>query len=206
MKKILLTVAIMATFSSVAMAQDFEQYVSGKGVWSRATNKFGADYDFKETKSIGGIRLAYGVIFPMGNNSVRTELEYGYNGKVKVTDEDYKSEVKSQSLMVNAYFDLNTGTNWTPYVGAGIGYSRLKNSLHFPGDESNPRYFGSKSKGNFGWNASVGTTYAFNKNVALDVSYRFTDYGKVEQDVSSEERLKVKQRANEFNLGVRYSF
>ncbi len=205
MKKLLIASALAAvSFTTVATAQDFEQYVSAKGVLAHVNNKFeDEEGHFKENKNVGGIRLAYGVIVPMADNNLRAELEYGYNGKVKINEDGDFSEMKSQTLMANAYFDFNTGSNWTPYVGAGIGYARLKNTLGYTGNEG---YSISKSKGNFAWNVSVGTTYAIDKNLALDVSYRFADYGKVTHKFEDQTEGKVKQRANEFSLGVRYSF
>lgn len=200
--------AVVASGFTVAHAQDFDQYLSAKAVLNHVNNKFEGqvkDVDgedsgsFKKSKNVGGFHLAYGAIFPVGDNNVRAEIEYGYNGKVKVSDEDSKSETKSQALMLNGYYDFNTGTAFTPYVGAGIGYARLKNTL------SDEELSISKSKGNFAWQVGAGVSYAVNSNVAVDLSYRFMDYGKVTHKVSEGEG-KVKQRGNEFNLGVRYTF
>ncbi|OYQ81161.1 hypothetical protein B9T19_00330 [Ignatzschineria sp. F8392] len=204
--------AVVASGFTVAHAQDFDQYLSAKAVLNHVNNKFEGqvkDVDgedsgsFKKSKNVGGFRLAYGAIFPVGDNNVRAEIEYGYNGKVKVSDEDSKSETKSQALMLNGYYDFNTGTAFTPYVGAGIGYARLKNTL------SDEELSISKSKGNFAWQVGAGVSYAVNSNVAVDLSYRFMDYGKVSHSYKADDASvngKVKQRGNEFNLGVRYTF
>lgn len=54
---------------------------------------------------------------------------------------------------------------------------------------------------------SIGTTYAIDRNIVLDLSYRFTGYGKVSQDNHTYfDVKKTKQRANKLNFGVRYSF
>ena len=194
--------AVVASGFTVAHAQDFDQYLSAKAVLNHVNNKFevndGEDSgSFKKSKNVGGFRLAYGMIFPAGDNNVRAEIEYGYNGKVKVSDEDSKSETKSQALMLNGYYDFNTGTAFTPYVGAGLGYARLKNTL------SNDEASYSKSKGNFAWQVGAGVSYAVNNNVDIDLAYRFMDYGKVDH---KDNRGKAKMRGNEFSLGVRYNF
>lgn len=206
MKKLLVASVISTmALSSFGMAQGFDQYVSAKGVWSYATDKFEMiDSDsFKKSKGVVGLRIAYGLSIPLLEDTLRTELEYGYNGKVKFTIDGDSSEMKSQTLMLNAYYDFNTGTEWTPYVGAGLGYARLKNEFSNPSENQ----YASKSKGNFAWNVSAGTAYAINRDVAVDLSYRFTDYGKVNHD---DHRVftvkKSKQRANELNLGIRYRF
>ena len=216
MKKLLIASAIsLLGFTSTAFAMDFEQYVSAKAVLNHTNNKFEllGESD-KESKNVGGFRLAYGVAYPVGDNKVRAELEYGYNGKVKFSDSDtiydhkyeLSSETKSQSLMANMYFDFNTGTAFTPYIGAGLGYARLKNTIS--GDISGQIKYSnsiSKSSNNFAWNVGAGVSYAVNRDVDIDLSYRYADYGDVKHSYEGES-LKVKQRGNEFNLGVRFNF
>lgn len=218
MKKLLAVTVLAAVTSSltVAQAQDFQQYVSAKAVLNHVNNKFEDDEgNFKKSKNVGGFRLAYGAIFPAGDNNVRAEIEYGYNGKVKLSETDKidgislhgNSNTKSQAVMLNGYFDFNTGTAFTPYVGAGIGYARLKNTSTVEarlGDLSET-ISSSKSKGNFAWQVGAGVSYAVNSNVDIDLAYRFMDYGKVKHNVD-DYSFKVKQRGNEFSLGVRYNF
>lgn len=208
MKKLLAVTVLAAVTSSltVAQAQDFQQYVSAKAVLNHVNNKFEEDdFSLKKSKNVGGFRLAYGAIFPAADNNVRAEIEYGYNGKVKLSEHfdngNYvDSQTKSQAVMLNGYFDFNTGTAFTPYVGAGLGYARLKNTL------SNDEASYSKSKGNFAWQVGAGVSYAVNNNVDIDLAYRFMDYGKVTHNFGDLGSTKVKQRGNEFSLGVRYNF
>lgn len=217
MKKVLFISALtIASVASISNAQSFEQYVSGKGAVRYSTYKVQSNEDneeFKESKSVAGLRLAYGLVFPMGENSLRAELEYGLNGTQKMDktlDEgnvQLKNRMKSQSLMANVYYDFNTGTRFTPYVGAGLGYAHLKNEVGIVDHEDNDNYSISKSKGNFAWNVSVGTSYKMDNNLSLDVSYRFTDYGKVKFNASENNiSATAKLRSNELNFGVRYQF
>lgn len=224
MRKLLVASAItFMGLTSTTFAMDLEQYVSAKAVLNHTNNKFELlGESAKENKNVGGFRLAYGAAFPVGDNKIRTELEYGYNGKVKFSDSDtvyrntftLSSETKSQSLMANVYFDFNTGTEFTPYIGAGIGYARLKNTISgdISGDAikqltGNNHYSNSisKSSNNFAWNIGAGVSYAVNRDVDIDLSYRFADYGSVKHTYE-DESFKVKQRGNEFNLGVRFNF
>ncbi len=217
MKKLLIASAIsLLGFTSTAFAMDFEQYVSAKAVLNHVNNKFELlGESGKESKNVGGFRLAYGIAYPVGDNKVRAELEYGYNGKVKLSDSitegantlSGNSETKSQSVMINGYFDFNTVTAWTPYIGAGIGYARLKNTIGVNANIGGESYSGSisKSGNNFAWNMGAGISYAVNRDVDIDLSYRYADYGNVKHTIEGES-LKVKQRGNEFNLGVRFNF
>ena len=63
--------------------------------------------------------------------------------------------------MLNAYYDIDTGTKFTPYVGAGIGMARLKAKIDDETDFS-------KSKTTFAWQVGAGISYAMTENVSLD--------------------------------------
>lgn len=238
MKKTLIISALaVSMLGTTALAQDFQQYVSGKGSILSLENKFTGTVDIYEagtdaervfdvsrnkSKTVGGFRLAYGLKLPVGSNAIRTEIEYGYNGKAKLSGNGnmigddtfsvgYRSQIKSQFIMANAYFDFNTGSEWTPYVGAGLGWARVKaeNSLHFE-DETDSI---SKSSNNFAWNLTAGVSYNVSSNLAIDASYRYADYGKVKtsytyrgSDHYENINAKSKVKSNEFNLGFRYSF
>ncbi|WP_332643150.1 outer membrane protein, partial [Escherichia sp. Lx600-2] len=67
----------------------------------------------------------------------------------------------------------------------------------------------SKTNSNFAWSLGLGSQYAINDNLSLDLSYRFLDAGKSE--VSSytdgaKDKSKVKVRSNDIMLGVVYRF
>ena len=75
------------------------------------------------------------------------------------------SDVSTDSLFVSGYFDFANKSKWTPYVGAGIGYTKLKAdpvvaSLNIGGTT----YSGTVTeKGNedlFGYQAKIGVSYA----------------------------------------------
>ncbi len=205
-KRVLVLGLALIGLGNMAMAQDFNQYLSAKAVLNHTNNKLEWEGEsLKKNKNVGAFRVAYGIAIPLDSGELRTELEYGYNGKVKFTEDTDDGDfvdvtLKSQSLMANIYYDFYTGTDFTPYVGAGLGYARLKNNL----DDSDGTSF-AKSSNNFAWNASVGFNYALTANLDIDVSYRFTDYGKVKH-TGQINGFTAKQRGNEFNLGIRYRF
>lgn len=227
MKKVLLVSALSLPFlGSMAVAADFQHYVSGKGSVVRLENKLTGDalgvgaqdlyhLEHKKSDTVGGLRLAYGLSIPFGQNHIRTELEYGFNGKAKLDgrtstpDLNYKSDIKSQFIMANVYYDFDLDSNWTPYVGAGIGYARVKADNHVSGAGDSASL--SKSSNNFAWNLTAGVSYEMTENLSIDASYRYTDYGKAKTsgDIGlGAQRYRAhsnsKVRSNELNLGVRY--
>ena len=221
---LVLSAAVAAMFSASAGAADFSQYLSVKADYSRATDKYALDYtdrhddgrpmdheSYGETShdNAWGGSLAYG--FDFGGLRTEAELNLFSDSKFKVVDDGVSGKVRRQSLMLNAYYDFHNSTCITPYVGAGIGIARLKSSRTLDAGENDGLFDDSDTAVNFAWQIGVGASWSVTDNVAFDAGYRYADYGKVktksvaprEGDVFADQ---VKARANEFYVGLRYTF
>jgi opacity protein-like surface antigen len=121
-----------------------------------------------------GFALDAGVGYDFG--PVRTELTYVYN-RISVDDvsrnrnwDSTRSNGGNQNgIMASAYWDINTGSRWTPYIGGGIGWinqSMGKNTLvKVRNDGSLNRInTGKGSDDLFGWQAKAGVAYGVNWN------------------------------------------
>lgn len=210
MNKTLLLAGVAAClFSANANAFDATPYVSAKLRYSdMSTDIKMADTFDVDDKVLGG-SVAAGVSTKVNGGSVRAELEYNKNadaekthGVVYLNENDDlvegngKFKVKSQSVMLNAYYDIDTGSKLTPYVGAGIGYAKLKGTLTIDG-----KSMGSMDDNNFAWQVGAGVGYALNDNVSLDAGYRYVDYGDFTEDGT-----KLETSAHELYVGARYAF
>ena len=161
--------------------------------------------------------------------NARAELEYTYKDKATFAPnissaiingvevqfpEGFPSflvnELRTQSLMLNGYYDFKNKSKFTPYLSAGVGVSRIENKVSI-----NPEAFGDSenittdTNNNFTWTAGAGVAYKVTENVALDLAYRYVDAG--ETDVSqSIGGTKLKNTADlvshDYSLGVRYNF
>lgn len=210
MNKTLLLAGVAAVLvASNANAVEFNQYVSGKLTYSDASHDVKwSDEDesgkMKFSDNVWGGSLAYGV----KTGAVRTELELNIkqDAEKKVTegDETTKATMENNSIMVNAYYDIDTGTKLTPYVSAGMGVSRLKGAIKWSEPDESGKF--SKSKTNFAWQIGAGAAYALTDNVSIDAGYRYTDAGDV--NVKNEEggSNKFEAQSHEFLLGARYTF
>lgn len=153
---------------------------------------------------------------------VRVEGEYVYRGKAEfakgpssVTWVDgstrtasHSFEVTAHSLMANAFYDFNTATSFTPYVGAGLGGAYLKTDYRTSIINGGTASIGvSKSSWNFAWNAGGGVAYHINENAALDFGYRYVDLGKAETGTINALGMSgsssVDYTAHEFSVGLR---
>lgn len=143
----------------------------------------------------------YGFNVSAGYNvePVRLEFEFGY----KNTDMDKISgfgrslsipdtEITVMSYMVNAFCDLKVDNRITTYIGAGVG--ALNGELKSQGEtEDNTQ---------FGYQLIVGASYNINKNIAIDLSYRFQH---APSDFSVE-GVDIAYMSSNIMVGLRYNF
>lgn len=176
----------------------------------------------------GGAGLGYN-FKPQFNVPIRTELMFTMRGNldkntnshhVQYEDEnnpgnylndDYYLHIKTRmnTLMVNTYYDFDTGTNFTPYVSLGVGAAFLKyerTGLVSSGDNDNAD-INSKSKTRFAYAAGIGGNYKITDSWSADIVARYTYGGKISvstDDNSSNSELKLS--TTDLMVGVRYSF
>jgi opacity protein-like surface antigen len=232
MKKTLLLAGVACLLSAQAMAFDINPYVSAKLKYSIMDNSWNSN-EMDETslgiwhfnnnldaddKVFGG-SIALGLRTPVSLGAVRMEIEYARNGDAKKShtnkdDEKFDITLKNQTLLFNAYYDFNTNTAFTPYIGAGLGVARLKGTMNWVEDIDDGSSISSgKSRTNFAWQIGAGVAYNINENVAVDLGYRYIDYGKLSKSSSEEYDWgditisnKVESKAHEIMLGLRYTF
>lgn len=201
MNKTLLLAGVAAClFSANANAFDATPYVSAKLRYSDMSADV-SELDVKrdvDDKVLGG-SFAAGVSTKVNGGAVRAELEYNKNADAKKTHNLYgrqvNMEIESQLFMINGYYDIDTGSKLTPYVGAGIGYAKIKGKLSVLGESY------SEDDNNFAWQVGAGVGYALNDKVSLDAGYRYVDYGDF-----TKEGLKWESSAHELYVGARYAF
>ena len=216
------------------------QIESIKEYWTNGADQGVQGHGSKTDNAFGG-SLAIGYDFGKKFSvPIRTELEYaifsGFEGKNTLTYvhggtsktewEVFKQKFQLQTLFFNAYWDINTGTKLTPYVGAGIGMAFINSKWTASGytvtaapDPWSERS-GSKMNANFAWNIGAGLGYDITDNWTIDVGYRFVGLGSVKtgsygvpidtagrQDEIANTHLKTKNLyQHQFALGVRFTF
>lgn len=82
-----------------------------------------------------------------------------------------EGQVQTWALMANAWFDLGNSTNFTPYVGGGIGYaiSKFDGGAVYSGVD-----------GNFAWQLGAGVNVEVSDSTSIGLGYRYFDAGDVE--------------------------
>ena len=148
---------------------------------------------------------------------------HGLKGGVPAEIET-STKVRHNSYLANVWYDFElANSNWTPYIGAGVGFGvyRQKATVDIEIDQLALKQFiddnpivgpavGNKLKNiplgertvaddtlyRFEWQVGLGAAYNFNENWALDIGYRFNSSNVADEFVY----------AHEIKVGARYSF
>ena len=97
-----------------------------------------------------------------------------------ITDE-YYARKKEWLFLLNGYVDLGTWQGFTPFVGAGVGFSH--NTIASFQDICTPcpgggvAFAEDTSKWNFAWALHAGLAYKVTKNFTVELAYRYVNLG-----------------------------
>ena len=87
-------------------------------------------------------------------------------------------KVQSQSVLLNLYYDIKQFDKVTPYLTAGIGFSRnVSKAAKITGTPTG--YIAQKSNDSLAFAGGGGLSFKLSSDWDLDVSYRYTDLGTV---------------------------
>nr|QGT50802.1 hypothetical protein Elusimicrob2101_0650 [uncultured Elusimicrobia bacterium] len=224
-KTSLLFAGLFCLFFAVNASAEVMPYMSLKAADTKVKNDV-----FSYDSSMGAKWAVGASVWENKIGSLRTELEYGsssssyyfYSGKDQGDahdNEDRASQLETDSFLFNMYFDFNTGTIFTPYVGAGIGVTNASMDYNFKsGKYSIPESRFADWK--MSWNIGAGVGVALTKNLTLDLGYRYSDLGhfggyaglyKDDYQAGSTWRVDEDHRdydltSHEVMVGVRYTF
>jgi opacity protein-like surface antigen len=96
----------------------------------------------------------------------------GVPGTLTVND---KTKFMSTILLANAYYDIRTGTPFTPYFGGGIGFAvnQLTRGVDWTDATGSFSESARTTRVNFAAAAMVGLNYEMSSFTSLDVGYRY---------------------------------
>jgi outer membrane protein OmpA-like peptidoglycan-associated protein len=107
--------------------------------------------------------------------------------------------------LFNGFYDLNTGTPFTPYIGGGIGVGFFHASLtgNTPAGHAITAYSGSDTT--FAYQGIAGVSYALSPNLSLTADYRYlaTTDATIK---SGGNKWNVENANHILSAGVRWSF
>lgn len=143
------------------------------------------------------------------------EGNWAYAGPLPVPARTERFGVTGQTALINAYLDLGTFSAVTPYVGAGIGVSRLAASNYVSTPVPAAALLGELTAvpnltGTVKWNltfaAMAGVTVDITPQAKLDVGYRYLHMGALRFADTAGGAYRAAVAAHEFRIGLRYMF
>ena len=137
------------------------------------------------------------------------ELKFGESANVQV-DVEWGGDVSALGLMANGWYDIDTGTQWVPYFGGGLGAARVETGLGATGtitdldDSEVTRHDGSITTSKdwvFAYQIGAGVGYWVSDAAVVQLGYRFL--GTSEGDFRG---TKARFQIHRISVGVRYRF
>ncbi|MEM7491767.1 MAG: outer membrane beta-barrel protein [Pseudomonadota bacterium] len=113
-----------------------------------------------------------------------------------------EGEIENLSLFANVYYDFDTGTAFTPYVGGGLGFSDV-DVVYAPSgvgiiDDGETK---------FAYQLKAGASFAVSETLDVfgEYAYRATDDIEVDNDLFPG-TLDIENQQNIFSVGARFKF
>lgn len=201
-KKHNLFITILAIFTAMqitsAKAECDGFYIAGRAGYAKykiedsrgSVSNSGSNYIVDKRRFMASGALGYRY------EHFRGELEYVWRKKnsAKVT-EITEGKFKSESYMFVVYYDFFPYTWFTPFVNAGLGYTRSK--LTFNNKIVNVGYRAKDDS--FTWSLGAGISAKVTNRFNVDLGYRYYDMGEL-----SQHNGKTDVTDQEIYLGLRY--
>lgn len=151
------------------------------------TRNFGgtlnAQNDEDEVAGLGGILGYRWRALPL-----RTELEVAHRFRFDLDLQDraapvidYEANVRTTSVLFNAFYEWRNGSAFTPFVGGSVGWARntadSDRVVIAPGLARSSK---ETDTDNLAWGGMLGVDWRFAENWSAELAYRYIDLGEVE--------------------------
>mgnify|MGYP003626734952 CR=1 FL=1 len=204
----ILTTSILAAglfWPQLSAAQSEGLYISG-GVGA----VFPRDSDVDGTGVNSNVEFDAG---PVGSLAIGSTFGGNWRGEMELSHREVDidsvsgaagstGDVSGTAMMFNGFYDFSTGSNFTPYIGAGVGPMRL--------DVDGASPFGGASINDDDWvlagQAIAGIGYRINDRLGLFTDYRFLATTDADLTTSTGVDLESDYSEHRVMIGLRWSF
>ena len=163
-----------------------------------------ADFSFD-----GGLGLSAGLGYQLANG-LRFEAGLAYQkndlDKVQMMGAEAKmnGDVSSTAFLASAYYDIPTGTKFSPFLGGGVGLAKVRlNDFALEGGEH-----WDNNDVVFAYHLSLGVSFAVNPQLNLDAGYRYaaTEDLRFSSGGPWDKDVEITNASHHPFAGVRYVF
>jgi len=208
MKNILITTgcAVLLCLSSIAYSAD-APYVSVNAGVAIANDSDGTDSAPPATsftvESDAGFAVGAAGGYSFGDARGEVEIAYQKNNldqqTVSGTPTELTGDTTLLSVLVNGYYDFDTGSPFTPFVSGGIGFAKF--NINDAKAVGSPNPATNDDDTVFAYQLGAGVDYAINEEVSLGVKYRYLGTTDPEFDT-----VTIDYSGHNVLVGVRTSF
>ena len=175
--KVLLVIVVLISLSSFAYsAPGF--YAGGSVGFTSPNDADISDPDISFMSAEKGLSLGGFIGYSFANN-FRLEGELVYQGndldKMRIYGHDFDmtGDISSAAMFANAYYDFNNSSRFTPFIGGGIGFSKVEvndTGVIIGGVNYD---LGDDSDTVLAYHLDAGVNYEINERFSLDLKYRY---------------------------------
>jgi outer membrane protein OmpA-like peptidoglycan-associated protein/outer membrane protein W len=202
MRKTWLSAAALATvFASQALGQEGTYVKGAVGYGAMGEANVVRTGGSGEIDPEGNARFMVGVGHAFPNNwRVDLDAVDRYADGGGVNDGPGSSDIQNVTLMLNGIYDINRDGKFNPYIGVGLGASRLDVGISttFGGPPLNA----SASTTEFAYQGLAGLGVRLSDRLSADFEYRYVDLGDVDGTGFSFEDME----SHDLLIGLRYAF
>jgi len=202
----ILAAGLVVSGAAMAQAQSSGWYIGAEGGIN-----FHPDADISGpgvNRSVEFDDIGYGILGQGGYSfgQIRAEAELGWRtvGVENVTGVTASDgDIDAYSLMANLYYDIPTGTAFTPYIGAGVG------GAYVSAEDLRLNNAGLVADGGdwaFAYQGIAGVAYAINNNLSLKADYRYFATTDVGIEASNGADYDMEYAAHSVMVGFTYKF
>jgi opacity protein-like surface antigen len=171
--------------------------MSGKTTTDYLQNPLNSSNFAFDHSSMGDTPFIGGAIGYEFNNWLRFDASAEYRARTRLYSfghytsgggtflDTYEGNLKSYVFLVNGFVDLGTWNCFTPFIGAGIGgaYNTLSDLSDINPSLAGYGFGRNPSEWHMAYALYAGIGYAVSKNLKVDLSYRYLNYGSITDTV-----------------------
>ena len=134
-----------------------------------------------------------------------------YRGETRNAGADWhhQGQMSATTMLANAYLDLGTWYAFTPYIGAGLGFSAKRlNQYEIATGGTTVATLKNRNRNDFAWALMAGVAIDTGANTSLDLGYRYLNLSHANTGITAGAGSVALRNleSHEFRAGLRWHF
>lgn len=139
---------------------------------------------------------------------LRTEIEATYRSnradeiEIGGRDRNADGRVSALTIMINGFYEFDNRSRWTPYVGGGLGFARVK----WDDIEGRGNDLFDETESLFAAQIGGGVGFRISEDVTLSFDYRALATSEADFDDETGDDIKLGYASSSLWVGMRFTF